>query len=161
MFTPLLAHSNSSASGSVNFRYHKYAKATSAESHVQDDVAPTWGSSISGWIKGLVEETPATGDEIDQTRRFTIILAIPKIVDILFFVLLVAGPSTNAGIAEANKKTTPTTASRHDSKTTTPTRSADLSKWGQGMYQQLASAANERGCVFFKGPGTTTRLKRI
>ena len=42
-----------------------------AKSHVQDGVEPTWGNSISSWIKQLVEETPVTGDEIDQARTST------------------------------------------------------------------------------------------
>lgn len=68
MFTPLLAHSNSSASGTVNFRFYKYAKAPVAQGHGQaaDAAGPTWGSSIAGWIKGIVEETPVTGDEMDE-----------------------------------------------------------------------------------------------
>lgn len=71
VFTPLLSHSDSSASGTVNFRHHKYAKTTSIErsgSQAEVNVTPTLGSNISNWIKSFVEETPVTGDEIDQTR---------------------------------------------------------------------------------------------
>lgn len=46
---------------------------------------------------------------------------------------LVAGPRQAASATSSRTSTT------------SPTRSASLETWGQGMYQQLSSAATERG----------------
>lgn len=56
-----------------------------------------------------------------------------------------AGPREVTDVAEVTTKSAPTSSSRSDNKPATPAGSTSLSGWGQGMYQQLTSAASERG----------------
>ena len=65
-------------------------------------------------------------------------------------VVSVAGPRNVSEMAEA-KESMPAASNRIDlSKTKFSTNTVSPVRWGQGVYQQLTSAAAERGLVFIK-----------
>jgi hypothetical protein len=71
-FAHLLSQSNSSRSGTVNFRLYKDTISMNPANQTQIPATDnTWGTAFTDWIKGLAQLTTVTGDDIDLIRMLS------------------------------------------------------------------------------------------